>query len=260
MAQGCILGQITVEFDVNDQLDWIEDPGGGLEQTLSTSITAGAYFPDSDTASEDLALVIKTAMDAESLASGNTWEYVVSVSATNGMVSIEASSDPWRMLCGTGYEDSVFPELGFPASDVDSTSTTISATIQPRGTWFPKTNRDGEERKWDTNWEYIGNGASSRGPTGKIVSISTGFSRDRSITYSRIVPDDVYGGLVRAQVCFGDHWYKQNVMRIFADRVITGTNFFDGKLRQDSRNSWKPQRYSASFETYEWTFDFAEDV
>jgi hypothetical protein len=253
MAQGCILGQITVESGVNDQVDFKE----GATAKGPGTVAAGDYFPDSATAGEDLVQKVLDQLNAE-----GAYTYFAEIDSDTGIVAYYTSDGSWQILNSTGYEDSIFLELGFTSANPTSTNIsgnhTIFADVPPAGTWYPKTNRDGDERKWDSNWIYHGNGASRVGPTGKVVGITTGYYRTREITYSRIHATNAEGGLPRAQTCFAEHWYQQKVMRVFADRTITGTNYFDGKLTHAMKETWKPERYSASFETYEWMFEFIE--
>jgi len=248
MAQGCILGRIDVTT-ANYKLEFIES--GPI--TRDTQIAVGNYYPDSGTPAEDLMAVVSAAMDA----AGNT--YTISM-LSDGRIRLECAFS-FSLLTSTGYEDSLFLEMGFaatnPAAAYDGVKFWLEGTAPPKGTWFPVTRRDQDDRKWDTYEIVHTDGASQRGPTGAVVAITFGDWSTREITYSAIDASDAQGGLPRVRTCITEHWGHLKTVRVYADRVITGTNYFEAKWTEEQRQKgFNPTRLGVGFPYYEFTFEF----
>ena len=256
--QGCILGCITVESAVNDQIDVTEDPSG-TPATWTTSIAAGDYFPDSGTGAEDLAATIKSAMDTRSAAAGKSWTYTVSVSSTDGLVTITASGGDFQLLTNTtSYADSVFPEMGYPTTDPTSSSSSLESTTPPDGTWYPRTCDDGEELMLDTKWRYRRLGVQQVGSTGKRVTRQWGIDKTRDLSYGPIVGPNAFSfphqDIERALTCFENHWSLGKRLRVFTEtRTITGAvnddEIFDAVLTNDVL---EPVRFQGNQELDWW--------
>ena len=244
--QGCILGCLTID-STNNQIDWTEDPGGGSEATLQTSITAGDYFLDSTTGSEDLIATVNAAMDAKSALSGNTWEYSISYSASTGLLTITANNGDFQLLTDTGYEDSVFLLMGWDADDPTSSSNSLTADDPADGTIFWATPDSAEELMADSYWKPRKHGGSAEGCTGRRYSRIYAFSDYRTLKVGPIVGYSygyTYADVDWVRTCYENHWGYGKRVRIYTNTRTLETatndqNIFDAVILNDV----EPARY-----------------
>ncbi|MBU1213556.1 MAG: hypothetical protein KJ587_20165 [Alphaproteobacteria bacterium] len=254
MSQECILGRLDITT-ANYKVEFVEDPLG-VPSVEDTNIAVGNYYPKNDLVADDILGLVVAAMN---IAGAYTYTFVIST--TTGLITITTPDGVFQLYTGAGYEDSVFLELGFAATDPASTLIgglhTLVATKPPTGTIFWKSRRDQPERALDSFEIPNMVGVSQRGPTGKVVSISVGDFSTRELTFRAIDLSDANGGIARVLACITEHWGKQKVHRVYSDRVLNGTNYFAAKWTESQRTKpFRPTRMGPGFPYYEFTFEY----
>jgi len=224
MSVGCILGVITVTTE-NYSIHWTEDPGGGLQVALTDTMTVRDYFPDNSVAVRSLIQELKSAMDAKSLAAGNNWTYTITVSGTNGSITIVASGGDFELDI-TADSETLWTDAGFGTTDVISAANTLTAGDAPIGTWYPRTTDDAAELMRDSKWIPARVGPSNRGITGKRVTRKYGEYNTRDLKYAPLVGINAFAypkqDIERVRMCYRDHWSMGKRVRVYTDsRTIT---------------------------------------
>ena len=121
--------ELTVTLGNNDTIDFIETDAAGVSTTLSAVIDPGTYGD-----MNDLALEIKSKLDAESLLNGNTIGYAVSYDPENSRFNISEDGTALNQLdflwkTGANSTASAGGTLGF--YPLDETITYPSSDVTP---------------------------------------------------------------------------------------------------------------------------------